>query len=1560
MSRKTKGLFKKIVSSVLSAACVLSTAAVTGSILAPAASAADTSMEDAPFTWDNATVYFLLIDRFKNGNTSNDYQYGRMQDANGNKVSGAQSAPGTFHGGDFAGITQEIEAGYFDDLGINAIWMTAPYEQIHGYVDSGSEHFAHYSYHGYYVLDYTEPDANYGTKAEFKTLVDTAHQHGIRIIMDIVMNHAGYNNILDMEQYDYGTIKDKSAIDQYLGKITNVGGFHDYIDYTDQAGWAKWWGDWIRSGLPGYTPPGTDEKTSSLTGLPDFRTEYGGNVGIPTFLKKKWQGEGTYDAKVSKYGASNTVTGYLTSFLADWVQTYGIDGFRCDTAKHVEFASWKALSDKCTAALKTWRQNNPNSPGAQWTDDFWMTGEHWNHNIGYGKDGYFTQGGFDSMINFETQGGGLLAAGKLASMYQGYADKINSDDSFNQLSYISSHDSCLADRNNLKYLDTALLLLPGGVQIYYGDESARPLATNCAADGDGGAGHSLRSDMNWNSMDTALLAHVQKVGSFRRDHLSIGAGSNTGLTASSGIAFARQYSKNGINDKTVCVVNASANSTVSIDVSAIWSDGTVVTNFYDETDATVSGGKVSFSAGANGVILIAEPDGEKGKVTVTHIDQDTGDTIKTEVMTGLVGTSYQTSALSTEGFKLAKTVGATSGTYTKDGASVTYYYTFDSDNYAYIKVEYVDASTGASLAESTTEVAKIGTTYSLTPVTIKDYEVDLASSTNVSGTVKAGTTTAVFKYNYVEPTNLIVHYYNSNNWTNVYLYAYQGDGATATQLAGAWPGTKMNDDGSGWWSYSVTSAEAGKVMFNDGGTNQEPGAQQPGYDATGEVWIKGGTVNASGKVVVNYVTSSGKILGTETIKGMATTSYTTQAKTFDGYTLTTTPTNASGTFTKETITVTYVYSGGAVEVTKVTLNKTSASIGVGETATFTATVTPSDAEDKTITWSSSNTSVAKVSSSGTVTGVAAGTATITAAASNGVKATATVTVTSTPVTDLTNKSKVSSTSITKGNSVTVTCAASGGSGGYTYAVYYKKASSSSFTTAQAYSSTKTVTVTPNPTETTDYTIRTKVKDSDGTVKTKDFTVTVTVENTALKNTSTISTTAFDLGSSATIKGSSTGGTGTKTYSFSYKLTSAASYTLISGFSSTATVTFKPTKAGTYTVMAKVKDGSGTIVSKTFTVYVSSGILTNTSKLSSTEVKFGGSVTVTASATGGTGDYVYTVAYKKASSEKWSNLQTYKSNTKVVVTPKVATTYDLCVKAKDSSGTIVKSYFTIKAVKAALENNSTVSATSIDLGKSVTVNCAAAGGSASYTYLVAYKKTSSEKWSTKQNYSKNATVTLKPEAAVKYDVCVKVKDSTGTIVKKYFTVSVKVPALENNSTISSLSVVKGNSVTIKGAATGGNGVYTYGYYVKKASSSTWSTIKNYSKTTSVSYKPTSATIYDLCVKVKDGKGTITKKYFSFAVNAATTKLTNTSTVSSKSVKAGTKITITGSATGITDTAMYKYEYMDVSKGTYTTIKDYSTSKTATFTPAKAGTYLVRVTIQDMKPSFAVKTLTITVS
>ena len=571
--------------------------------------AAGSLVEDDGFTWDNANVYFLLTDRFKNGNTSNDHSYGRTLDKDGTPLEGWDTNPGTFHGGDFAGVTQSIEEGYFDNLGVNAIWISAPYEQIHGYCDSGKG-FAHYSYHGYYVLDYTETDANFGTKEEFKTLVDTAHEHGIRVIMDIVMNHTGYNTVADMEEFGFGTLLDGASDFKY--KLTDVGEVNDHIDYkTSEEDWGKWWSnDWIRSGLPGYTEGAGGDLTMSLSGLPDFRTEQTKNVTIPPILETKWKQEGTYAQKCAKYGESNTVTGYISTWLSEWVKEYSVDGFRCDTAKHVDKASWNQLKQACVSALREWRSNNKGKAGADWKEDFWMTGEHWDHGVGY--DTYYSEGGFDSMINFAVTGGGALASGSVANTYQGYADQINTKEGFNVLSFMSSHDETLTrgDENTMLYNAAAFLLLPGGIQIFYGDETNRPLYPGVAFDGYGGSGHALRSDMNWNNMDKTLLAQWQKVGQFRNKHVSIGAGTNVKLSATSGVAFARTYDKNGVTDQAAAVIGCNKNSSVTVDVSTLWEDGSYVINTYDNSSSVVTDGKVTFNSGANGTILMENADGQ--------------------------------------------------------------------------------------------------------------------------------------------------------------------------------------------------------------------------------------------------------------------------------------------------------------------------------------------------------------------------------------------------------------------------------------------------------------------------------------------------------------------------------------------------------------------------------------------------------------------------------------------------------------------------------------------------------------------------------------------------------------------------------------------------------------------------------------------------------------------------------------------------------------------------------------------------------------------------------------
>lgn len=136
------------------------------------------------FDWDEAVVYFMMTDRFFDGNESN------------NTASGADTYgdnPGLYHGGDFAGVTAKLK--YLQDLGVNTIWITPIVENIKGVAvtDEGSEDVPYNAaYHGYWASDFTKLNPTLGTTEEFKTMISEAHKRGMRIMVDIVVNHAGY------------------------------------------------------------------------------------------------------------------------------------------------------------------------------------------------------------------------------------------------------------------------------------------------------------------------------------------------------------------------------------------------------------------------------------------------------------------------------------------------------------------------------------------------------------------------------------------------------------------------------------------------------------------------------------------------------------------------------------------------------------------------------------------------------------------------------------------------------------------------------------------------------------------------------------------------------------------------------------------------------------------------------------------------------------------------------------------------------------------------------------------------------------------------------------------------------------------------------------------------------------------------------------------------------------------------------------------------------------------------------------------------------------------------
>ena len=273
----------------------------------------------------------------------------------------------------------------------------------------------------------------------------------------------------------------------------------------------------------------------------------------------------------------------------------------------------------------------------------------------------------------------------------------------------------------------------------------------------------------------------------------------------------------------------------------------------------------------------------------------------------------------------------------------------------------------------------------------------------------------------------------------------------------------------------------------------------------------------------------------------------------------------------------------------------------------------------------------------------------------------------------------------------------------------------------------------------------------------------------LVNTSEISATAIKLGGRISITASSTGGTGNYTYAVLYKKASAKNWTTKQDFDTNSIVSIKPAKATDYIVLVKVKDSSGTIVEKSFTVNVFEA-LKNSSKVVSENIGLGDTITIKASATGGLGEYLYEIFYKKEANEKWTKSQSYSTNNIVSFKPRAATTYDICVKVKDSRDVVVKKYLKVNVTTP--ENTSTIASTEITLGNKIRITCSATGSSGFYQYAVFYKKTSSKNWTTKQDYSPNSLVTIKPSAKTSYEVCVKVKDNFGNVSKKYFTVTVK--------------------------------------------------------------------------------------------------------------------------------------------------------------------------------------------
>lgn len=278
------------------------------------------------FDWDEAVIYFAVTDRFFDGDAENNDAYG-VGDYNIGEKGGS-----SYHGGDFAGLNQKLD--YLKDLGVNTIWITPIVENITEDQHDNKTDTATYGYHGYWASDFTKLNKHLGTEQQFKALLDAAHSKGMKIMVDVVLNHAGYgtekyfNSILtDADGNSISMIRDSNNTISGDDKYDSLSDLPDFVTenkaVTDQL--VTWQTEWMSKYSIDYYRVDTVKHVetttwaafkNSLTKVnPDFKMigEYSG-AGYANNAGEL--GTGTMDALLDfdfNDFAQNFVTGNISS-----------------------------------------------------------------------------------------------------------------------------------------------------------------------------------------------------------------------------------------------------------------------------------------------------------------------------------------------------------------------------------------------------------------------------------------------------------------------------------------------------------------------------------------------------------------------------------------------------------------------------------------------------------------------------------------------------------------------------------------------------------------------------------------------------------------------------------------------------------------------------------------------------------------------------------------------------------------------------------------------------------------------------------------------------------------------------------------------------------------------------------------------------------------------------------------------------------------------------------------------------------------------------------------------
>jgi glycosidase len=423
-------------------------------------------------------IYFVLPDRFENGDPSNDrggIEGGRLDHGFD------PTHRGFYHGGDLRGLIDRLD--YIEGLGVTAIWLGPIYRNKPVQGPPGNESAG---YHGYWILDFTRPDPHFGTEADLAEFVAAVHARGMKLYLDIITNHTA-----DVIKY-----RECLGLESTSGRPGDDCPYRSIADYpyTTRGGPD---GEPINQGFMGDRVPfQTRENFEKLTrtdyAYTPFVPEGEEDVKVPAWLNDMRyyhnRGHTSFEGESSLYGdfaglddlftANPDVLGGFIDIYKDWITKYRIDGFRIDTAKHVNPEFWHAFNPAMIEHAR-----------ALGIPNFYIFGEVYDPS----PDGLavFTRtGGFPTVLDFAFQSAvedvlvGMQPAARLERLFR--ADAIYAEGAAAMApTFIGNHDMGrfsgflraahpdMTDDEMLKRVSLAhaLMFFARGVPvIYYGDE----------------------------------------------------------------------------------------------------------------------------------------------------------------------------------------------------------------------------------------------------------------------------------------------------------------------------------------------------------------------------------------------------------------------------------------------------------------------------------------------------------------------------------------------------------------------------------------------------------------------------------------------------------------------------------------------------------------------------------------------------------------------------------------------------------------------------------------------------------------------------------------------------------------------------------------------------------------------------------------------------------------------------------------------------------------------------------------------------------------------------------